>query len=55
MEPSVEVAIIIFLVLIAHYLIFYFLTRKKKNIDGKLKTAKNFSMFIQNSKIKLDN
>lgn len=39
MEPSVEVAIIIFLVLIAHYLIFYFLTRKKKNIDGKLKTS----------------
>lgn len=34
-EPSVEVAIIIFAVAVFHYLIFYFLTRKRKNIKGK--------------------
>lgn len=35
MEPSVEVAFIIFFVVVFHFLIFYMLTRKKKNIDGK--------------------
>lgn len=35
MEPSVEVAIVIFFVVAFHFLIFYFLTRKKKNIDGR--------------------
>jgi heme/copper-type cytochrome/quinol oxidase subunit 2 len=34
-EPSIEVAIIIFAVVAFHYLIFYFLTRKRKNIEGK--------------------
>lgn len=35
MEPSVEVAIVIFLVVVFHFLIFYFLTRKTKSIDGE--------------------
>lgn len=36
MEPSIEVALIILLVVVFHFLIFYILTRKKKNICGKL-------------------
>lgn len=36
MEPSEEVFLIIVAVVIAHFLIFYLLTRKKKSIEGKL-------------------
>lgn len=35
MEPSLEVALIIFLVVVGHFLVFYFVTRKKKNIEGE--------------------
>lgn len=36
MEPSEEVFLIIVAVVIAHFLIFYLLTRKKKSIEGEL-------------------
>jgi amino acid permease len=39
MEPSVEVFLVIAFVVIFHFLIFYLLTRKKKNIEGKQKNT----------------
>jgi preprotein translocase subunit YajC len=45
MEPSIEVALIIFMVVVFHFLIFYFITRKKKNIEGERKSEIFYGMF----------
>lgn len=46
MEPSVEVAMIILLVVVLHFLVYYLLTRKSKNIEGACHTRFIIYMYI---------